>query len=168
VAGGYAGHRDARLKGVYATPCCARWRQQLMQFPGLPLPIKTWPSALSFSILCIPSLPMSASELRNRFPLYSKSDQSSDVPSFSKHNIRHPYKPKFTATSSVSRLIYVLTTLLSISGLVFYNSRQTELPSSYALCSRDDYSIYTVDSLKPLVQCIVVQGSRITDYGSIG
>lgn len=57
-------------------------------------------------------------------------------------------------------------------SLLFMSNRgdaiTSVLPETYALCSRDAPTIYTVDDKNTMVQCLVVHGSRIPDTGSPG
>jgi hypothetical protein len=58
---------------------------------------------------------------------------------------------------------------LGLSAMVaLYASAPVALPSSYALCSRDENSIYTVDDLNTQTQCLVVSNSHIVDTGTLG
>lgn len=43
-----------------------------------------------------------------------------------------------------------------------------ELPTSYALCSKNVGKIYTVDANNTQTECIVVDGSYIVNTGSLG
>lgn len=49
------------------------------------------------------------------------------------------------------------------AALLFYNSR----PQTYTVCSGSE-QIYTVDPLRPRVECISVKGARIVDVGTAG
>lgn len=49
------------------------------------------------------------------------------------------------------------------AALLFYNSR----PQTYTVCSSSK-QIYTVDPLRPCVECISVKGTRIVDIGTAG
>ncbi|KAF5326133.1 hypothetical protein D9611_000139 [Ephemerocybe angulata] len=71
--------------------------------------------------------------------------------------------PTSTSTGSVGtrlKSLVVLSVLAGISGILFRHN-----PSSYAVCSSNDQAIYTVDSTKPQVQCILISGSRIQSTG---
>jgi hypothetical protein len=62
-------------------------------------------------------------------------------------------------------LICSLTTLIVA---IFYSTAPVPLSDSYALCARDDHSIYTVDELNSQTQCLVVSDSFIVDTGTLG
>ncbi|KAJ2937032.1 hypothetical protein H1R20_g58, partial [Candolleomyces eurysporus] len=61
----------------------------------------------------------------------------------------------------VKRLVVVSVVTALLSALVRND------PPAYAVCSSGDGAIYTVDETNPQVQCIVVQGGRIRDLGSL-
>ncbi|RXW23347.1 hypothetical protein EST38_g2492 [Candolleomyces aberdarensis] len=61
----------------------------------------------------------------------------------------------------VKRLVVVSVVTALLSALVRND------PPAYAVCSSGDGVIYTVDETNPQVQCIVVQGGRIRDLGSL-
>jgi hypothetical protein len=64
-----------------------------------------------------------------------------------------------------------LLTYLAVAGAWAFQrglSRLGPLPESYALCSRDQRGVYTVDQNNPNVQCIVVNNEWIVDRGTLG
>lgn len=105
------------------------------------------------------------SEMRNRSPVsatkdaYEKADGGL-APA--------PHSSKERNGTQLTRLLFIISTGLSLVYLAFFTRQQAPLPDAYALCSRDGQYIYTVDPVKPKVQCIVVQDSEIFDTGSIG
>ena len=65
--------------------------------------------------------------------------------------------------------LYLVSALLSAACVTLYARRGYVIPNAYALCSPSGVkAIYTVNPARPLVQCIVVNGSRIQDMGSLG
>lgn len=62
----------------------------------------------------------------------------------------------------------LLTIALVFSGLNMLLVDQSSLTSStdYAMCSAS-HDIYTVDESQPRVECVVVEGPRIVDTGSL-
>jgi hypothetical protein len=62
----------------------------------------------------------------------------------------------------VKRLVVVSVVTALLSALV-----RSDRPT-YAVCSPGEGAIYTVDETNPQVQCIVVQGGRVRDLGSLG
>ena len=62
----------------------------------------------------------------------------------------------------------VLLAAIALSYIAFdYSSAPSNLPEAYALCSRGR-KIYTVDSENTLVECILVNGTRVVDSGDLG
>lgn len=55
--------------------------------------------------------------------------------------------------------------------LAYYFAKENpsaSLPEIYALCSRHNNKVYTVDEKNSQTQCIVVNGAYIVDTGSLG
>ena len=70
--------------------------------------------------------------------------------------------------SNRSRRTPLVLALIFLFGVSFVlRGRQTGLPRTYALCSKEG-SIYTVDKDAPQVECIVVHNSRILSVGNLG
>lgn len=71
--------------------------------------------------------------------------------------------------SRTGRCILILLSV-SLSAFVWcrYNTPVSDVPTSYALCSRDGDNIYTVDSSAPVAQCLVVRDGLFVDVGSLG
>lgn len=64
-----------------------------------------------------------------------------------------------------------LTIFVSLAcALLLYTQKRShsDLPQSYALCSRTGQDIYTVDTAGAKVQCIAVQDAQIVATGSLG
>ncbi|KAJ3539262.1 hypothetical protein NMY22_g4813 [Coprinellus aureogranulatus] len=57
--------------------------------------------------------------------------------------------------------------LLMLPLLASVGTRLVDRETSYAVCSADSQSIYTVDATKPQVQCILLRGQRIEATGSM-
>ena len=93
-------------------------------------------------------------------------DKTSIKPASSKGEKEHK---KFTSSSlfNVSALLTLGISVL-LAGWALHNPKANELPSNYALCSREDVSIYTVDDADSVVQCIVIQDDIIVNTGPIG
>lgn len=75
--------------------------------------------------------------------------------------------------SHSTRLVMSLATSVALAlCLWLYSRRRTGilavLPETYALCSPNGSNIYTVNAKNQKVQCIVVEGSKVIDMGSLG
>ncbi|KAF4598377.1 hypothetical protein EYR38_006779 [Pleurotus pulmonarius] len=78
------------------------------------------------------------------------------------------------STKGSRRNAQVLAAVACLAGLSWFASsppRNTvpasELAETYALCTPDGPKIYTVDELRPNVQCLVVQGAFIVGTGNL-
>lgn len=77
---------------------------------------------------------------------------------------RHPVHRRLATYA-----LYLVSALLSATCIALYARRGFVIPHAYALCSPSGIkAIYTVSSAQPVVQCMVVNGSRIQDVGSLG
>lgn len=68
--------------------------------------------------------------------------------------------------SPTYRYLIALVSLV-LSATYFYAVQKpgSELASSYILCSREGAKIYTVDEVRPNVECLVVRDGYFTDAG---
>lgn len=77
---------------------------------------------------------------------------------------------RFSNSAGLAKALAVSVVLALCLWL--YNRRRTDvlavLPGTYALCSPNGPSIYTVNAKNEKVQCIVVEGSKVIDTGSLG
>src|ERR1700733_12215519 len=72
------------------------------------------------------------------------------------------------SNKSNSPFFIILAGILSLCVYAYLASKPSAaLSDSYALCSRDDNKIYTVDQNNSQTQCIVVSGSYIVDTGAL-
>lgn len=74
----------------------------------------------------------------------------------------HHYRARVRTLISAC-IIGVVLALVSAQRL-----RSSHLPSTYAVCSREHNSIYTVDLNEPTIQCVVVSNDLVADRGSEG
>lgn len=106
------------------------------------------------------------SDLRQRKPLASVDvAQSGDQD----HNAKKD-QPGRTSTK-FSGSIFAALAYLAVGAAYLALKKingPAPLPDTYGLCSKDGADIYTVDPEKPRVQCIVVEGARLIDRGSMG
>jgi len=73
-----------------------------------------------------------------------------------------------TSNKSGPRSFVILVGILALVIYAYLASQSsTALSDSYALCSREGNSIYTVDEKNSQTQCIVVHGSYIVDTGAL-
>lgn len=78
-------------------------------------------------------------------------------------------QPRLPIISTRPRPGLILLCFIALLGGTFLyilrnNSKQP--PDTYALCSREN-NIYTVDEIKPRVECLVVRHGLIADTGTI-
>lgn len=81
-----------------------------------------------------------------------------------------PVSSSSRTKSTISRRYVLVLVSISIAAVFILRTSLagTDIPQSYALCSRDGNNIYTVDTVAPRVQCLVVQDGKFVDTGSVG
>lgn len=106
-----------------------------------------------------------------RSPSAEAKDQHVPIPAASVAKLTPPVKGSPTSKATTQKrtrlpIALALSALLASALFLLPRDNSTNLPASYALCSREG-NIYTVDDSKPRVECCVVHRGRIADTGSI-
>lgn len=102
------------------------------------------------------------------FPGLRKRQLTPDVP-----DEKSPLLPSLAsarAKSTIGNRYLLALVSLSLSAFLILriSFAVTQIPQTYALCSPDGNNIYTVDTLTPRVQCLVVHDGKFIDTGSLG